>query len=57
MDDNTSKLIEDVKYALFDDRNHSLSFQFETWVGDGASFIVVDEDNQEYRVTITREIL
>lgn len=55
MNNNTSQIIEDIKWTLFDDRNFETSFKFETWVGDGHSFIVKDSDGQEYRVTLTRE--
>ena len=57
MKDNTSQIVEDIKYVLFDDRNFDTLFDFETWVGDGQSFIVKDKDEQEYRITVTREEL
>lgn len=53
--DNTSQVAEDIKWTLFDDRNFETSFSFETWVGNGNSFIVKDNDGQEYRITVTRE--
>lgn len=53
--DNTSQVAEDIKWTLFDNRNFETSFSFETWVGNGNSFIVKDNDGQEYRVTVTRE--
>ena len=55
MNDNTSQVAEDIKWTLFDNRNFETSFSFETWVGNGNSFIVKDNDGQEYRVTVTRE--
>lgn len=55
MKNNTSQIIEDIKWTLFDDRNFDASFKFETWVGDGHSFIVKDDDGQEYRIAVTRE--
>lgn len=55
MNDNTSHVVEDIKWTLFDDRNFETSFSFETWVGNGNSFIVKDDDGQEYRITVTRE--
>lgn len=65
MVDNSSQIVEDVKWFLFDDENKEIknengfshSLQFETWVGDGHSFIIRDEDGQEYRITVTREEL
>lgn len=55
MNDNTSQVVEDIKWTLFDDRNFETSFSFETWAGDGNSFIVKDDDGQEYRVTVMKE--
>lgn len=55
MNDNTNQIVEDVKWVLFDDRAFETSFKFETWAGDGNSFIVKDDDGQEYRVTVTKE--
>lgn len=55
MSNNASQVVEDIKFALFDDRNFETSFKFETWTGQGNSFVVKDEDNQEYRVTVTKE--
>ena len=55
MKDNSSQVVEDIKWILFDDRDYDSFTQFETWVGDGHSFIIRDEDGQEYRVTVTRE--
>ena len=53
--DNSNQVVEDIKKILFDDRDYDSFTQFETWVGDGHSFIIKDEDGQEYRVTVTRE--
>lgn len=55
MVDNTSQIVEDIKWTLFDDRNFETSISFETWAGDGNSFIVKDNDGQEYRITVTKE--
>ena len=56
MNDNTSQIIEDIKWILFNDREFAPSFKFETWVGDGSSFIVKDDyDGQEYRISVTKE--
>ena len=57
MIDNSDTIIEDIKWVLFGDGNYDVSFKFETWIGDGHSFIVKDDDEQEYRVTVTREKL
>lgn len=55
MNNNASQIVEDIKWTLFDDRNFETSFVFNTWAGDGNSFIVTDADGQEYRVTVTKE--
>ena len=51
----SSQIIEDIKWALFDDREFKPSFKFATWVGDGHGFIIEDDDGQEYRVMVTKE--
>ena len=53
--DCSSQIVEDIKWILFDDRNFDESFKFQTWIGDGHSFIIQDDDGQEYRITVTRE--
>lgn len=55
MKDNSIQIAEDIKWILFDDRDYDSFTQFETWVGDGHSFIIRDKDRQEYRVTVIRE--
>jgi hypothetical protein len=55
MSNNASQVVEDIKFALFDDRDFEISLRFATWTGCGNSFIVKDEDGQEYRVTVTKE--
>ena len=55
MVDNTNQIVEDIKWTLFDDRNFETSFNFETWAGNWNSFIVKDNDGQEYRITVTKE--
>ena len=55
MNDSASFIVDDIKYVLFDDRNYEISFQFKKYVGDRESFIIKDDDGQEYRVTVTRE--
>lgn len=52
---NSSQIVEDIKWTLFDDRNFYNTFQFETWTGNSNSFIIKDEDGQEYRITVTKE--
>ena len=54
-EDCTSQIIEDIKYILFDDRNFESSFKFITWIGNGNSFVVRDDDDREYRVVVIRE--
>lgn len=61
--DSSRILIEDIKHALFDADNNpqaaedgtTHNMKFHTFVGDGHSFIV-NFCNEEYRVTVTREI-
>ena len=55
MRDYSNIIVEDIKFALFEDGGIDASFKFVTWVGDGHSFIVQDDDGQEYRITVTRE--
>lgn len=52
---NCSGIVEDIKKILFDDRDYDSLAQFVTWIGDGHSFIIQDEYEQEYRVTVTKE--
>lgn len=52
---NSSQIVEDIKWTLFDDRNFKVSFKFETWTGNSNSFIITDEDGQEYRVIVEKE--
>ena len=54
-EDNSSQIVEDIKYTLFDDRNFNLLQVFDTWVGNGNSFIVRDENGVAYRVTVEKE--
>ncbi|MBO5969893.1 MAG: hypothetical protein J6S14_15505 [Clostridia bacterium] len=54
MDDNASQVIEDIKWTLFNDRGFETSFKFKTWTGEH-SFVVEDDDGQEYRVTVAKE--
>lgn len=55
MRNNAEQIVDDIKWTLFDDRNFETPFKFETWTGEYNSFIVKDEDGQEYRVTVTKE--
>ena len=55
MKDGSGQIVEDIKLVLFDDRGFETSFKFKTWVGNGNSFIVQDNDGQEYRIVVTRE--
>lgn len=55
MRDHSSQIIEDIKWALFDDVEFDTSLKFQTWIGDGHSFIIQDDDGQEYRVVVTME--
>ena len=51
---DVSKVIEDIKYALFDDKEYDHGFNFETWTGDGESF-VLSNDKKKFRVIVREE--
>lgn len=53
--DCSSQIVEDIKWILFDDREFDAPFEFQTWTGNGNSFVIQDIDGQEYRITVTRE--
>ena len=63
MNDNSSQIVEDIKWFMFDDEtkeiknengfSHMLSFV--SWVGEH-SFIVEDIDGKEYRVYVSKEM-
>jgi hypothetical protein len=55
MENNISQITEDIKWILFGDRTFKPTFNFRCWTGDTNSFIVKDDDGQEYRVTVTKE--
>lgn len=55
MPDNSCQLMEDIKWILINDRDYNLPIQFKSWVHDGHSFIIKDNDGQEYRVSVRRE--
>ena len=55
MKDNSSQVVEDIKWVLFDDRNFDTSFKFQAWIGNGNSFVIQDSDGQEYRITVKKE--
>lgn len=63
MRDDSSQIVEDIKWFMFDDatseikneKGFSHGLQFETWVGDGQSFIVKNDDGIEYRVRVSKE--
>lgn len=57
MNDISGQIITDIKSILFDGKNCKTLFSFETWAGDGHSFIIKDRNGQEYRITATREEL
>ena len=57
MNDISGQIITDIKCLLFDSGKCKTPFSFETWAGDGHSFIVKDVDGQEYRITVIREEL
>lgn len=64
MNDNSSQIIEDIKWFMFDDESREIKnengfshdLKFVSWVGDGQSFIVKGLDGKEYRVRISKEM-
>lgn len=61
--DNSSQIIEDIKWFMFgegdrkveNDFGFSHELQFVTWAGDGHCFIVKDADGNEYRIRVSKE--
>jgi hypothetical protein len=53
--DNSSQIIEDMMHVLFKDRKLKLDFAFDTWTGEGSSFIVADVNGNTYRVSVKLE--
>ena len=64
MADNSSQIVEDIKWFMFDDESKEIKnengfshgLQFVTWVGDGQCFIVKDADGTEYRIRVSKEM-
>lgn len=52
--DNSSQIIEDIKWTLFDDRSFELLQVFATWSGDGHSFVLTDKDGMSYKLTVEK---
>jgi len=53
--DKSSEIVENIKTIISDDRKIQASFIFDTWVGDGHSFVVRDEKGTGYRVRVDKE--
>ena len=53
--DNSAQIIEDMMHVLFEDRKLKLDFAFDTWTGEGSSFIVADVNGNTYRVSVKLE--
>lgn len=53
--DNLAQIIEDMMHVLFEDRKLKLDFAFDTWTGEGSSFIVADVNGNTYRVSVKLE--
>lgn len=62
--DKSSEIVENIKTIISDDRKTQANFIFDTWVGDGHSFVVMDEKGTDlksrleaagYRVCIDKE--
>lgn len=53
--DKSSEIVEKIKTIISDDRKTQANFIFDTWVGDGHSFVVRDEKGTGYRVRVDKE--
>lgn len=53
--DKSSEIVENIKTIISDDRKTQANFIFDTWVGDGHSFVVRDEKGTGYRVRVDKE--
>ena len=53
-ENNSSQIIENIKWILFNDRSSDLSQKFHGWLGDGKSFIVTSEDGSLYRISASK---
>lgn len=47
--------MENIKTIISDDRKTQANFIFDTWVGDGHSFVVRDEKGTGYRVRVDKD--
>ena len=64
MADNSSQIVEDIKWFMFDDESKEIKndngfshgLQFVAWAGDGQCFIVKDADGTEYRISVSKEM-
>ena len=65
MRDDSSQIIEDIKWFMFDDatgtvkneKGFSHGLEFDTWAGDEHSFIVNNDDGTKYRVCVYKETM
>ena len=57
MDDNSNKIVEEIEWILFENRNALSFLEFVTWTGNGNSFVVADDNGEEYKVTVTKEVM
>ena len=53
--DKSSEIVENIKTIISDDRKTQANFIFDTWVGDGHSFVVRDEKGTGYRVRVDKD--
>ena len=64
MADNSSQIVEDVKWFMFGDESKEIKnengfshgLQFVTWADDGQCFIVKDDDGTEYKIRVSKEM-
>ena len=48
VDDNSNKIVEEIEWILFENRNALSFLEFVTWTGNGNSFVVADDNGEEY---------
>lgn len=54
MKDYNGQIVEDIKWSLFDERDFEHGLRFVRWSGDEKSFIVADQNGDEYKVVVTK---
>lgn len=58
VEDYSDRIVEHLKHTLFDEDDKPINgfeCNFKTWCGDSHSFIITDDDGDEYRVIVQKE--